>query len=271
MHSPTNDAVNASTLASTELQPNFSGRILIDGDADYDIARKIWNRMIDRRPSIIAQCKNSSDVSSAVKFARKHNLLVSVRGGGHNVTGNAVCDGGVMIDLSQMKDVKVDADKKIAHVEMGATWGDFDRATQQHQLGSTGGLITTTGVAGLTLGGGVGWLVRKYGMSCDNLVAAQMIDSNGDTVNASLHENAELFWGLRGGGGNFGIVTSIDMRLHEVGTVLGGMLIYTRDKAAEVIRFYRDFIRTAPNEVTLYTALITSPDGIPVVAVMGCI
>jgi FAD/FMN-containing dehydrogenase len=154
---------NTATLASTELQPVFNGRILIDGDADYDLARKVWNGMIDRRPSIIAQCKNTNDISNAVKFARKHNLLVSIKGGGHNVTGNAVCEGGVMIDLSPMRAIKVDHVNMVATVEMGATWGDFDKATQPYELGTTGGLITTTGVAGLTLGGGVGWLVRKHG------------------------------------------------------------------------------------------------------------
>jgi FAD/FMN-containing dehydrogenase len=260
----------ASVLASRELQPMFAGRILIDGDAEYDIVRKVWNGMIDRRPSIIAQCANSNDVSTAVKFARKYNLLLSVKGGGHNVTGNAVCEGGMMIDLSRMKAVKVDHEKMVASVEMGATWGDVDKATQQYALGTTGGLITTTGVAGLTLGGGVGWLVRKHGLSCDNVLAAQVVNKDGEIVNASLEENADLFWGLRGGGGNFGIVTSMDLRLHKVGTVLGGMLIYTRDKASKVLRFYREFIKTAPNELTLYAGLLTSPDGIPIVAVIGC-
>jgi FAD/FMN-containing dehydrogenase len=261
---------NAATLASTELQPIFTGPILIEGDADYEVARKVWNGMIDRRPSIIAQCKNVNDISSAVKFARKHNLLVSIKGGGHNVTGNAVCDNGMMIDLSLMKAVNVDAVKMVAKVEMGATWGDFDKATQQYELGSTGGLITSTGVAGLTLGGGVGWLVRKHGLSCDNVIAAQIVNKDGEIVSANLEENADLLWGLRGGGGNFGVVASMDVRLHKLGTVLGGMLLYTRDKAKDVLHFYRQFIKTAPEELTLYAGLLTSPDGIPIIAVIGC-
>jgi hypothetical protein len=209
-------------------------------------------------------------VVEAVKFARKNELLVSVRGGGHNVSGNAVCDGGIMIDLSLMKKVEVDPEKRIANVEMGATWGDFDKATQPHGLSTTGGLITTTGVAGLTSGGGVGWLVRKYGLSCDNLAEAVVVTADGNLVKTSLHENADLLWGIRGGGGNFGVVTSIVLRLHEVSTVVGGMIIHTRDKAKEAIQFYREFMKTAPDELTLYTALLTSPDGVPIVAFIGC-
>jgi len=175
-----------------------------------------------------------------------------------------------MIDLSLMKKVEVDTEKKVAHVEMGATWGDFDKATQQFGLSTTGGLITTTGVAGLTLGGGVGWLVRKCGLSCDNLIEAEIITADGNIVKASLQENPDLLWGIRGGGGNFGIVSSITLRLHEVSTVIGGMIIHTRDKSKEAIQFYREFMKTAPEELTLYTALLTSPEGIPIVAFIGC-
>src|SRR5690349_19836804 len=173
---------NVAALAATELRSAFKGKILIDGDVNYDSERKIWNGMIDRKPALIAQCIDKDDIIHTVKFARKHELLVSVRGGGHNVSGNAVCDGGVMIDLSLMKKVEVDPSKKIAHVEMGATWGDFDKATQPYGLATTGGLITTTGVAGLTLGGGVGWLVRKCGLSCDNLIEAEVITADGNVV-----------------------------------------------------------------------------------------
>lgn len=253
-----------------ELQPLFKGRILVEGDAGYEQARKIWNGMIDRKPALIAQCMNSSDVQHAVKFAVKHNLLVSVRGGGHNVSGSAVCEGGIMIDLSQMKAIKVNPEEKLADVEMGATWGDFDKAAQQHGLATTGGLITTTGVAGLTLGGGVGWLVRKHGLSCDNVVEADVVTADGNLVKASSREHADLLWGIKGGGGNFGVVTSMKFRVHEVGTVLGGMILHSRDKAGEVIRFYREFMKTAPDELTLYAGLLTSPDGIPVVAFVGC-
>ena len=265
----TQNSIDA-TIAANELQPSFKGKILFEGDVEYDSARQIWNGMIDRKPALIAQCLDKEDIIQAVKFARKNELLVSVRGGGHNVSGNAVCDGGIMIDLSLMKKVEVDTEKKVAHVEMGATWGDFDKATQQFGLSTTGGLITTTGVAGLTLGGGVGWLVRKCGLSCDNLIEAEIITADGNIVKASLQENADLLWGIRGGGGNFGIVSLITLRLHEVSTVIGGMIIHTRDKSKEAIQFYREFMKTAPEELTLYTALLTSPEGIPIVAFIGC-
>jgi hypothetical protein len=265
----TQNSIDA-TIAANELQPSFKGKILFEGDVEYDSARQIWNGMIDRKPALIAQCLDKEDIIQAVKFARKNELLVSVRGGGHNVSGNAVCDGGIMIDLSLMKKVEVDTEKKVAHVEMGATWGDFDKATQQFGLSTTGGLITTTGVAGLTLGGGVGWLVRKCGLSCDNLIEAEIITADGNIVKASLQENPDLLWGIRGGGGNFGIVSLITLRLHEVSTVIGGMIIHTRDKSKEAIQFYREFMKTAPEELTLYTALLTSPEGIPIVAFIGC-
>ena len=265
----TQNSIDA-TIAANELQPSFKGKILFEGDVEYDSARQIWNGMIDRKPALIAQCLDKEDIIQAVKFARKNELLVSVRGGGHNVSGNAVCNGGIMIDLSLMKKVEVDTEKKVAHVEMGATWGDFDKATQQFGLSTTGGLITTTGVAGLTLGGGVGWLVRKCGLSCDNLIEAEIITADGNIVKASLQENPDLLWGIRGGGGNFGIVSLITLRLHEVSTVIGGMIIHTRDKSKEAIQFYREFMKTAPEELTLYTALLTSPEGIPIVAFIGC-
>ena len=226
--------------------------------------------MIDRKPAMIAQCLNSNDVVQAVKFARKNNLVVSVRGGGHNVTGNAVCDRGITIDLSLMRVVEVDPGRQIAAVQTGATWGDFDKATQQYGLASTGGLISTTGVAGLTLGGGVGWLVRKHGLCCDNLIGVEIITADGSLLNISTKENPELFWGIRGGGGNFGIVTSMKFRLHKLGKVIGGMIIHPQNTAKEVIQFYREFMKTAPDELTLYTGLLTSPDGFPIVAYVGC-
>ncbi|WP_018613278.1 FAD-binding oxidoreductase [Segetibacter koreensis] len=256
--------------AAKDLQPLINGSIITPGNGEYNTVRKIWNGMIDRNPAVIVRCINTNDIIHAVRFARDHDLLISVRGGGHNVSGNAVCNGGVMIDLSLMKTVKVYPEEKLAYVEMGATWGDFDKATQEYGLATTGGLISTTGVAGLTLGGGVGWLVRKYGLSCDNLIEAEVVTADGRLAKASLQENADLLWGLRGGGGNFGIVSSMKLRVHKVDTVLGGMIIYTRDKAKEVIQFYRQFIQTAPEELTLYAGLMTSPDGIPVVALIGC-
>ncbi len=254
----------------TDFIKKLTGDLLLPGDQGYDETRKVWNGMIDKQPALIVRCKNSEDVIQSVNFARKHNLLLSVKGGGHNITGNAVCDGGIMIDLSLMKSVMVYPEQQIADVETGATWGDFDAASQQHGLATTGGIISTTGVAGLTLGGGVGWLVRKHGLSCDNLIEADVVTAEGSLLRASVNENEELFWGIRGGGGNFGIVTSMKFRLHEVNTILGGMIIHPREKAKEVITFYREFMKTAPEELTLYTGLMTSPDGIPEVALVGC-
>ncbi len=248
----------------------FKGEILIQGKDGYDEARKIWNGMINKRPAIIARCSNAQDVIQAVNFARENNLIVSIKGGGHNVTGNAVCDNGIMIDLSLMKSVKVDPEKQIAEVQTGATWGDFDNATQKYGLACTGGLISTTGVAGLTLGGGVGWLVRKHGLSCDNLTEAEIVTADGQLLKASPKVNPELFWGIRGGGGNFGVVTSMTFQLHKLNNVVGGMILHPQTKAKEVIQFYREYMKTAPDELTLYTALLTSPDGLPVIAMIGC-
>lgn len=258
------------TLAIRKLQPILKGKILADGNGDYDIERKVWNGMIDRRPAVIAQCLTNDDVVQSVKFAKDNNLIISVRGGGHNVTGNAVCDKGIMIDLSRMRTVNVDPERQIAEVQTGATWGDFDKATQQFSLASTGGLISTTGVAGLTLGGGVGWLVRKHGLCCDNLVGAELVTADGSLLTVSTKESPELFWGIRGGGGNFGIVTSMKFQLHKLGKVVGGMIVHPQNNAKEVIQFYREFMRTAPNDLTLYTCLLTSPDGFPVVGYVGC-
>lgn len=248
----------------------LTGILLLPGDDGYDEARKIWNGMIDRRPAFIARCINVQDVIQAVNFARKHQLLVSVKSGGHNVSGNAVNDDGLMIDLSLMRSVTVNAVSQTADVETGATWGDFDTATQQHGLASTGGLISTTGVAGLTLGGGVGWLVRKHGMACDNLIEADIVTADGRLLTASIEENTELFWGIRGGGGNFGVVTRMKFQLHKLGMVVGGMIIHPRSEAKAALQFFREFMKTAPETLTLYTALLHSQDGLPVVAFMGC-
>ncbi|MEO5999842.1 MAG: FAD-binding oxidoreductase [Chitinophagaceae bacterium] len=254
----------------TDFKKKLTGDLILPGDQTYDETRKIWNGMIDRRPALIVRCKNSEDVIHAVNFGRDQNLLLSVRGGGHNISGNAVCDAGIMVDLSLMKSIKVYPEQQIADVETGATWAEFDAASQQHGLATTGGIISPTGVAGLTLGGGVGWLVRKHGLSCDNLIGADVVTAEGILLKTSANENQELFWGIRGGGGNFGVVTSMKFRLHKVNTVLGGMIIHPRDKAKEIIKFYREFMKTAPEELTLYTGLMTSPDGIPVVAFVGC-
>src|SRR5437764_6079247 len=244
------------------------GPLLRPADGGYDEARTVWNGMIDRRPALIARCVGVADVIAAVRFARAHELLVSVRGGGHNITGNAVCEGGLMIDLSPMKSVRVDPGKRTARAEAGLTWGEYNRETQAFGLATTGGVVSTTGIAGLTLGGGLGWLMGKYGLSCDNLLSADIVTADAQFLTASAEQNPDLFWGLRGGGGNFGIVTSFEYRLHPVGPVLGGMVIHPLAHAGEVLRFYRDYARSCPDALTAFAGLMTAPDGAPVVAII---
>lgn len=252
-----------------ELSAILNGRILLPGNEGYDDARRIWNGMIDRRPAIIARCADTDDVSRVVAFARDRDLLVSVRGGGHNVSGNAVCQDGVVIDLSPMRDVVVDADARTARVKGGATWGDFDFAAQEFGLASTGGFISTTGVAGLTLGGGIGWLMGSYGLACDNLLSVELVTADGRKIRASQDENPELFWGLKGGGGNFGVATEFEFRLHSVGpSLLAGMLVHPLEQAGEALNHFRQFIQTAPNALGALGALVTPPDAGPVLALV---
>src|SRR5438128_3003308 len=212
---------------------SLRGSLLRPGDGGFDEARKVWNGMIDRRPALIARCAGAADVISAVRFARTHGLLVSVRGGGHNITGNAVCEGGLMIDLSPMKSVRVDPVGRTARAEAGLTWGEYNRETQPFGLASTGGVVSTTGIAGLTLGGGLGWLMGKHGLSCDNLLSADIVTADGEFLTASPESHPELFWGLRGGGGNFGVVTSFEYQLHPVQPVLAGMVVHPMAQARE--------------------------------------
>jgi len=244
------------------------GRLLRPGDGGYDEARKVWNGMIDRHPALIARCAGAADVIAAVHFARDHRLLVSVRGGGHNITGNAVCEGGLMIDLSPMKSVRVDPAKRSARAEAGLTWGEYNRETQAFGLASTGGVVSTTGIAGLTLGGGLGWLMGKHGLSCDNLLSADLVTAEGKFLAVSADEHPDLFWGLRGGGGNFGVVTSFEYKLHPVRPVLAGMVLHPMAKAREALGFYRDYARSCPDEALAAAALMTSPEGAPVVAII---
>ena len=251
-------------------QTTFRGEVIHPGDSGYETARKIWNASIDRHPGIIAQCSGVADVIAAVNFARENELLVAVRGGGHNVSGKALCDDGIVIDLSGMKGIHVDAKNHTARVQGGATLGDVDRETHVFGLAVPAGVISKTGIAGLTLGGGVGWLVRKYGLTCDNVLSFDIVTADGKPRVASANENEDLFWALRGGGGNFGVVTSFEFRAHPVSTVLGGMVMYPRDHAVEVLRFHRDFTQSAPGELTAYVALLHTPDGIPAVAVIAC-
>ncbi len=253
------------------LRAGLRGPVLRPGDAGYDAARTIDNAMIDRRPALIARCAGVADVRAAVQFGRANDLLVSVRGGGHNVAGSAVCDGGLMIDLSPMKGLRVDPAGRTARAEPGVTWREFDHETQAFGLATTGGVISTTGIAGLTLGGGVGWLNGRFGLACDNLVAADVVTADGQLVHASERDSADLFWGLRGGGGNFGIVTSFEYRLHALGpTVLAGPVFHPASRAREVLRFVRDFTAAEPDELTTYAGLLTGPDGAPLVGVVVC-
>jgi FAD/FMN-containing dehydrogenase len=246
--------------AVAALRQRLDGPLFEPRDPGYDEARRVWNGMIDRHPALIARCSNVADVIAAVEFAREQELLVAVRGGGHSVAGHSTCDGGLVIDLSPMKAVVVDSEARTVRVQGGATWGDLDRETQRFGLATPGGVISTTGVAGLTLGGGYGWLRRKHGLSCDNLLAAEVVTADGRVVQASESENAELLWGLKGGGGNFGIVTGFEFRLHPVGPeVMYAAALYPAEQAGEVMRAWRRFVSTAPDEVTSDATLWNVP------------
>src|ERR671917_232140 len=249
---------------------SLRGDVLRPTDDGYDETRKIHNGMIDRRPTLIARCAGVADVIASVRFARDQQLLVSVRSGGHSLPGFSVSDGGLMIDLSRMRGVRVDAARQTARADGGVTWGDFDHETQAFGLATTGGLVRPTGIAGLTLGGGHGFLMRKYGLACDNLLSVDLVTAEGRVLTASADENADLFWGLRGGGGNFGVATSFEYRLHQVGPVLGGVLIYPLARAKEIFRIYRDITSAAPDDLNMHAVLATLPDGTQVAAVPVC-
>ena len=244
-----------------ELQSTFRGQLIQPSDADYDEARQVWNGYIDKHPALIAQCTGTADVIDAVTFARKHDIEVSVRGGGHNVAGSALCDDGMVIDLSGMRGIHVDASQKLARVQGGATWGDLDRETQVFGLAAPGGVVSTTGVAGLTLGGGLGWLRKKYGLSCDNLNSVEIVTADGKLLTASHNENKDLFWALQGGGGNFGIVTSFEFQLHEVGpTVMMCAVMYPIEIADKVLSAWKDFMVTSPDEISSQALFWALPD-----------
>jgi FAD/FMN-containing dehydrogenase len=259
------DIVNA-------FKATFRGDTLFPGDESYEEARKVWNGMINKRPALIARCTGVADVISAVNFARTQHLLVSVRGGGHNIPGNCVCDGGVVIDLSRMKGIRVDPGNRTVRAEGGVKWGELDRETQTFGLAVPGGTDADTGIAGLTLGGGIGWLSGKYGLACDNLISADVVTADGQFLTVSSNsDHADLFWALRGGGGNYGIVTSFEYQLHPVGpTVLAGLVFYPFEKAAEFLRFYGDFSSDIPDELNTIAGLGTSPDGAPVGVLAVC-
>ena len=236
----------------------FAGTLIRPGDEAYDEARSLWNGAIDRHPALIARCTGEDDAALALAWALREGLPVSVRGGGHNVAGTALCDDGVVIDLSGLRGVIVDVAGRIARVEPGATWGDVDCATQRHGLATPSGIVSETGVAGLTLGGGFGWLSRRWGLTVDNLLSVRMVLADGRRVRASEDELPDLFWAVRGGGGNFGIATAFEFRLHEIGTdVLAGGMLYPADRAPEVLAAYREFIAGAPDELSVYVAMRT--------------
>jgi FAD/FMN-containing dehydrogenase len=249
-----------SQATTDEFKTGFQGDVVLPGDANYDEVREIWNAMIDRKPALIARCKTADDVVQAVKFGREQDLLVSIRGGGHNIAGNAVCDDGLMVDLSLMKKVKVDPQARRAMVEPGCTLGDVDAATQAHALATPTGINSTTGIAGLTLGGGFGWLSRKFGMTIDNLLSADVVTADGTQLHANETENADLFWGLRGGGGNFGIVTNFEFQLHPVGPdVLSGLITFPFNEAKSVITQFARFTETMPEELNVWMVTRKAP------------
>jgi len=246
--------------AVEQLRSDLRGTLLAPGAPGYDESRTIWNAMIDRRPALIARCTSAADVAAAVRFARDHDLLLAVRGGGHNIAGNAVCEGGLMIDLSPMKAVRVDPDGRTARVEGGATLADFDREAQAFGLATPLGINSTTGVAGLTLGGGFGWLSRRLGLTIDNLLSVEVVTAKGEVVRASGDDDPDLFWALRGGGGNFGVATAFDFQLHPVGPeVLSGLIIHPLDAARDVLAFYRDFLPTTPEEFVCWFVMRKAP------------
>jgi len=258
---------------SDALRGQVIGSVLSPSDAGYEEARRVHNGLIDRRPALVARCHGTADIQAAVRFAREHNLEIAVRGGGHNVAGNAVCDGGLMIDLSPMRAVHVDPRARRARAQGGATWGEYNRETQLHGLASTGGVVSTTGVGGLTLGGGLGWLMGKHGLAVDTLRAVELVTATGDVVRASADEHPDLFWGIRGGGGNFGVATWLEYELYPVGpTVTGGLVAHPFGAARDVLRLYRDFTASLPDELTAFAGLLHAPDGsgAKLAAIMVC-
>src|SRR5215471_11692774 len=257
--------------AVATLREQLRGRLVSPDDTGYDAARKVWNGRIDRRPSLVAFCADEKEVVVALRFAREHELLVAVRGGGHSCAGTAVCDDGLVIDLSLMKAIEVDAAARSAQAQGGVLWGELDRATQAFGLAVPGGTDSEVGIAGLTLGGGNGWLMGLHGATCDNLLSANVVMADGRAVHASSADDPDLFWALRGGGGNFGIVTSFCYRLHPVGpTVIGGAIMYTYSDAEQVLRRFRDFSRSpVPDALTVFACLMYD-GGEPVVAIAAC-
>ena len=261
------DGLSEDQLA--KLRRILNCQILTANDQDYDSARRVWNGMFDRRPSAIVRPNSIADVMQSIRFAREHALPMSVRGGGHSVAGKSIADGVMMLDLSLMRQVQVNPGPRTALAQGGATWGEFDRETGKFGLATTGGVISSTGICGLTLGGGIGWLMGKHGLSCDNVLSADLVDAEGRHLVASQTQNEDLFWAIRGGGGNFGVVTALEFRLHDLPFVHGGVMLYPRPFAADLLRHYRDVTATAPDELTAYAALLVG-HGHPMAAVAFC-
>lgn len=259
-HSGAAPALNAAAQAFVS---SLRGQAIRPGDDGYDGARKVYNAMIDRRPNWVVRCADIADVISSVRFARENGLTIAIRGGGHSVPGFGTCDDGLVIDLSRMKGIRVDPSRRVVRVEGGCTWGDLDHATHAFGLATPGGLISTTGVAGLTLGGGFGHLTRRYGLCCDNLISADVVTADGRLLTASSTDNPDLFWALRGGGGNFGVVTSFEFRLYPVSTVYAGPVLFPLEHGAEALQFFRDFMGTAPRELSAFFAYLIVPPAPP--------
>jgi FAD/FMN-containing dehydrogenase len=249
---------------------SFNGKVLYPDTSSYHAARVIWNKRIAKSPGLIVQCTSTADIARAVTFARENDLVAAVKGGGHNVAGYALCDGGIVIDLSLMKQVVIDENTPTVTVQGGALLEDLDRATHRFGLAVPAGVVSKVGVAGLTLGGGCGWLSRKYGLTCDSLLSCELVTAEGKTLTVHQTEHADLFWALRGGAGNFGIVSSLTFRAHPVSKIYGGIVAYPRSEAGKVLRAYRDFMVHAPDELTVYAGLMSTPDGKPAVALMMC-
>ena len=252
------------------LRTHIRGEVISPGEDHYHEARRVWNGRIDKYPSLIVRCVDITDVLIAIEFARSRDMAVAVRSGGHSMVGYSVTDGGIVIDLSRLKGLWVDPVKRIAQAQAGLTLGEFVRQTQVFGLATTTGTVSGTGVGGLTLGGGIGWLMGKFGMTIDNLLSADLVTADGQVLTASATEHPDLFWGLRGGGGNFGIVTSFEFQLHRVGPVLAGKIVYPLAKARDVLSFYRTFTSAVPDELTVYAVLETTSSGLPVIAIVLC-
>jgi FAD/FMN-containing dehydrogenase len=257
-----------SQSALQDLKQHFRGELVTPSDASYDAVRRVWNGMVDKRPALIARCTGANDVVACVNFAREHKVLTSVRGGGHNYAGKALCDDGLVIDLWPMKGIRVDQTRRTVRAQAGLRLGELDRETQEFGLATTLGTNTDTGISGLTLGGGYGWLAGKYGLACDNVIWAEVVTADGRILQCSAEQNADLFWGLRGAGANFGVVTEFEYKLHPVNKVLGGIILHPLRE--EVLRFYNEFSSAAPDELTTLGAVLTGPDGNPAFGTLVC-